>query len=234
MLKVNNIRSGYGEIEIIHDLSLNVEKEKIISIVGANGVGKSTLLKTITGLIKCNSGEIFFENKKISGKAAHNIVEVGISMVPEGRQLFPHLTVKENLEIGSSLSAVKAMRAEKLEEQFEMFPRLKERIKQLAGTLSGGEQQMLATARSLMAMPKLLIMDEPSWGLAPILVTEMFEKILEIKESGTSILLVEQNVTKALEIADFGYVMERGTFTLNGEGKELLNDKALKKAYLGI
>jgi branched-chain amino acid transport system ATP-binding protein len=234
VLKVNNIRSGYGEIEIIHDLSLNVEKEKIISIVGANGVGKSTLLKTITGLIKCNSGEIFFENKKISGKAAHNIVEVGISMVPEGRQLFPHLTVKENLEIGSSLSAVKAMRAEKLEEQFEMFPRLKERIKQLAGTLSGGEQQMLATARSLMAMPKLLIMDEPSWGLAPILVTEMFEKILEIKESGTSILLVEQNVTKALEIADFGYVMERGTFTLNGEGKELLNDKALKKAYLGI
>ncbi len=234
MLKVDNISSGYGDVEIIHNLSFNVKEKKIISIVGANGVGKSTLLKTITGLLKCKNGEIYFKDKKISNKSVHEIVDEGISMVPEGRQLFPQLTVRENLEVGSSLPALKEKRIERMEEQFKMFPRLKERLKQLAGTLSGGEQQMLSTARALMAAPKLLIMDEPSWGLAPILVAEMFEKIMEIKESGTSILLVEQNVTKALEIADFGYVMERGTFTLEGEGKVLLGDKSLKKAYMGI
>lgn len=234
MLSIKNVRSGYGHIEVIHGISFEVPEQKIIAIVGANGVGKSTLLKTITGLLKPTTGEIIFNKTPIAGVAPHDIVKSGISMVPEGRQLFPNLTVLENLEVGSSTPMAKENRQESLEEVFQLFPRLKERVKQLAGTLSGGEQQMLATARALMARPKLLLMDEPSWGLAPLLVTEMFEKIKAIRESGTSILIVEQNVTKTLEMADWGYVIERGEIVLDGEGPALLENEDLKKAYLGI
>lgn len=207
---------------------------QIISIVGANGVGKSTLLKTICGMIKPQSGEIYFNDQRIDGLSPHEIVKLGISMVPEGRQLFNHLTVLENLEVGSSIQRAKAVRKESMEKMFELFPRLKERISQYAGTLSGGEQQMLAMARALMALPTLLIMDEPSWGLAPILVNEMFEQIHKIREQGTSILIVEQNVCKTLQMSDYGYVIERGSIVLQGSGNELLENKELKQAYLGI
>jgi len=207
---------------------------QIISIVGANGVGKSTLLKTICGMIKPQSGEIYFNEQRIDGLSPHEIVKLGISMVPEGRQLFNQLTVLENLEVGSSIRRAKADRKESMEKMFELFPRLKERINQYAGTLSGGEQQMLAMARALMALPTLLIMDEPSWGLAPILVNEMFGQIHAIREQGTSILIVEQNVYKTLQMSDYGYVIERGRIVLQGSGKELLENKELKQAYLGI
>lgn len=228
------MRSGYDKIEVIAGISLDIEKMQIISIVGANGVGKSTLLKTICGMIKPQSGEIYFNDQRIDGLSPHEIVKLGISMVPEGRQLFNHLTVLENLEVGSSIQRAKAVRKESMEKMFELFPRLKERISQYAGTLSGGEQQMLAMARALMALPTLLIMDEPSWGLAPILVNEMFEQIHKIREQGTSILIVEQNVCKTLQMSDYGYVIERGSIVLQGSGNELLENKELKQAYLGI
>lgn len=228
------MRSGYDNIEVIAGISLDIEKMQIISIVGANGVGKSTLLKTICGMIKPQSGEIYFNDQRIDGLSPHEIVKLGISMVPEGRQLFNHLTVLENLEVGSSIQRAKAVRKESMEKMFELFPRLKERISQYAGTLSGGEQQMLAMARALMALPTLLIMDEPSWGLAPILVNEMFEQIHKIREQGTSILIVEQNVCKTLQMSDYGYVIERGSIVLQGSGNELLENKELKQAYLGI
>lgn len=228
------MRSGYDEIEVISGISLDIKKMQIISIVGANGVGKSTLLKTICGMIKPQSGEIYFNEQRIDGLSPHEIVKLGISMVPEGRQLFNQLTVLENLEVGSSIRRAKADRKESMEKMFELFPRLKERINQYAGTLSGGEQQMLAMARALMALPTLLIMDEPSWGLAPILVNEMFGQIHAIREQGTSILIVEQNVYKTLQMSDYGYVIERGRIVLQGSGKELLENKELKQAYLGI
>jgi branched-chain amino acid transport system ATP-binding protein len=228
------VRSGYDEIEVISGISLDIKKMQIISIVGANGVGKSTLLKTICGMIKPQSGEIYFNEQRIDGLSPHEIVKLGISMVPEGRQLFNQLTVLENLEVGSSIRRAKADRKESMEKMFELFPRLKERINQYAGTLSGGEQQMLAMARALMALPTLLIMDEPSWGLAPILVNEMFGQIHAIREQGTSILIVEQNVYKTLQMSDYGYVIERGRIVLQGSGKELLENKELKQAYLGI
>ncbi|MDR3592329.1 MAG: ABC transporter ATP-binding protein [Negativicutes bacterium] len=234
MLTLKNVRSGYDKIEVIAGISLDIEKMQIISIVGANGVGKSTLLKTICGMIKPQSGEIYFNDQRIDGLSPHEIVKLGISMVPEGRQLFNHLTVLENLEVGSSIQRAKAVRKESMEKMFELFPRLKERISQYAGTLSGGEQQMLAMARALMALPTLLIMDEPSWGLAPILVNEMFEQIHKIREQGTSILIVEQNVCKTLQMSDYGYVIERGSIVLQGSGNELLENKELKQAYLGI
>jgi len=213
---------------------LEIKETQVISIVGANGVGKSTLLKTICGLIKPFSGEILFNDRRIDGLPPHKIVKMGISMVPEGRQLFNYLTVLENLEVGSSVKEAKLTRKQSLEEMLVIFPRLKEKLGQYAGTMSGGEQQMLAMARALMAKPKLLIMDEPSWGLAPLLVNSMFEQIEMIRQSGTSILIVEQNVFKTLQLSDYGYVIERGRVVLAGRGQELLENRELKQAYMGI
>jgi branched-chain amino acid transport system ATP-binding protein len=192
------------------------------------------LLKTICGLIKPFSGEILFNDRRIDGLPPHKIVKMGISMVPEGRQLFNYLTVLENLEVGSSVKEAKLTRKQSLEEMLVIFPRLKEKLGQYAGTMSGGEQQMLAMARALMAKPKLLIMDEPSWGLAPLLVNSMFEQIEMIRQSGTSILIVEQNVFKTLQLSDYGYVIERGRVVLAGRGQELLENRELKQAYMGI
>lgn len=213
---------------------MEIKETQVISIVGANGVGKSTLLKTICGLIKPFSGEILFNDRRIDGLPPHKIVKMGISMVPEGRQLFNYLTVLENLEVGSSVKEAKLTRKQSLEEMLVIFPRLKEKLGQYAGTMSGGEQQMLAMARALMAKPKLLIMDEPSWGLAPLLVNSMFEQIEMIRQSGTSILIVEQNVFKTLQLSDYGYVIERGRVVLAGRGQELLENRELKQAYMGI
>ncbi len=219
---------------MITGVFLDIQEGKIISILGANGVGKSTLLKTICGLVKPFSGEILFNDSRIDRRPPHEIVKLGISLIPEGRQLFNHLTVLENLMVGSSIKEAKAQRKQSLEEVYSLFPQLKERLKQLAGTLSGGEQQMVAMARALMARPKLLIMDEPSWGLAPLLVNAMFDQIQEIRNAGTSILIVEQNVFKALQVSDYAYVIERGCIALEGCGKELLANKELKQVYLGI
>jgi branched-chain amino acid transport system ATP-binding protein len=218
----------------VSGVTLEIKETQIISIVGANGVGKSTLLKTICGLIRPYSGEILFNECRIDGLPPHEIVKMGISLVPEGRQLFNYLTVLENLAVGSSIREAKAIRKQSLEEVFFLFPQLKEKLGQSAGTLSGGEQQMLAMARALMARPKLLIMDEPSWGLAPLLVTAMFEQIQAIRQAGTSVLIVEQNVFKTLRISDYGYVIERGRIVLAGYGQELLENKELKQAYMGI
>jgi len=219
---------------VIAGVSLEVQEGKIISIVGANGVGKSTLLKTICGLIRPYQGEILFNDNRIDGLPPHEIVKMGVSLIPEGRQLFNHLTVLENLAVGSSIKQAKALRKQSLEEVFALFPQLQEHLEQLAGTLSGGEQQMVAMARALMARPKLLIMDEPSWGLAPLLVNAMFEQIQAIRKAGTSILIVEQNVFKTLQVSDYAYVIERGRIVLAGNGKELLENTELKQAYMGI
>ena len=219
---------------MIAGVSLEVQEGKIISIVGANGVGKSTLLKTICGLIRPYQGEILFNDNRIDGLPPHEIVKMGVSLIPEGRQLFNHLTVLENLAVGSSIKQAKALRKQSLEEVFALFPQLQEHLEQLAGTLSGGEQQMVAMARALMARPKLLIMDEPSWGLAPRLVSAMFEQIQAIRKAGTSILIVEQNVFKTLQVSDYACVIERGRIVLAGNGKELLENVELKQAYMGI
>ena len=234
MLKVRDVCSGYGDIQIVNGICIDVEDSQIVAIVGSNGVGKSTLLKTITGLIPTRAGTTHFNDELISGLLTNQILDRGISLVPEGRQLFNMMSVEENLYVGSCTKANRKNRTENIAHMFEIFPRLKERCKQLAGTLSGGEQQMLATARALMANPKLLIMDEPSWGLAPILVAELFDTIKRVRDNGTSVLLVEQNVYKALQICDRAYVIEHGSVVLEGEGKDLLINNDLKKAYLGM
>ncbi len=234
MLKVDNVFSGYGDIQIINGISLTVEPGKIVAIVGSNGVGKSTLLKTITGMIPTTGGRTFFNDNLLTGLSTNQILELGVSLVPEGRQLFNFMTVEENLYVGSCTKENRKSRAKNIERMYSIFPVLKDRRTQMAGTLSGGEQQMLATSRSLMSNPKLLIMDEPSWGLAPLLVAELFETIEHVRQSGTSVLLVEQNVYKALQICDRAYVIEHGNIVLEGEGADLLINDDLKKAYLGI
>lgn len=234
MLKVKDLRTGYNGGEIVHGISLEVPDNQIVAIVGGNGAGKSTLIKAITGLIPIMGGEVEYNGEKLNGLSSDKIMQKGICLVPEGRQLFPNMTVEENLDIGSCTKAAHQRRQENKEMVFQMFPRLLERRKQLAGTLSGGEQQMVATARALMSNPKLLIMDEPSWGLAPILVAEMFQTIEDIRASGTSVLIVEQNVGKTLSMADWGYVIENGDVVMQDVGKSLLQDEGLKKAYLGI
>ncbi|HWQ78206.1 MAG TPA: ABC transporter ATP-binding protein [Anaerovoracaceae bacterium] len=234
MLKINNLESGYGNIQILNGISMEIKDNQIVAIVGSNGAGKTTLLKTLTGLIPYMSGETIFDDEKISGLPTHQIVGKGISMVPEGRQLFSGLSVYENMLMGAYMKSAKAARDHSLKEMYELFPRLNERLSQKAGSLSGGEQQMLATARALMSRPKLLLMDEPSWGLAPILTTELFDKIRTIRDSGTSVLIVEQNVYQALKIADWAYVMEKGEIVMEGVGVDLLDHPDLKKAYLGI
>ena len=234
MLKIKNLKSGYNNLPIISDINISLKEGQIIAIVGSNGVGKSTLLRTICGLIHPMEGTINFLGKRIDNLQTHEIVCLGISMVPEGKQLFPSMNVRENLDVGSYAKQVRKFREQTLEEVYNIFPKLKEREKQLAGTLSGGEQQMLATARALMLKPKLLLMDEPSQGLAPFLVIELFEKIKTIRESGTSILIVEQNVFKDLKISDWSYVIEGGRIVLAGEGEDLLENEKLKEAYLGM
>ncbi|MGI6181068.1 MAG: ABC transporter ATP-binding protein [Agathobaculum sp.] len=234
MLKVKDLRTGYNGGEIVHGISLEVPDNQIVAIVGGNGAGKSTLIKAITGLIPIMGGEVEYNGEKLNGLSSDKIMQKGICLVPEGRQLFPNMTVDENLDIGSCTKEAHQRRQENKEKVFKMFPRLLERRKQLAGTLSGGEQQMVATARALMSNPKLLIMDEPSWGLAPILVAEMFQTIEDIRASGTSVLIVEQNVGKTLSMADWGYVIENGVVVMQDVGKTLLQDEGLKKAYLGI
>lgn len=234
MLDVNGLHAGYGDIEIVHGISLKVQDHQIVAIVGANGAGKSTFIKALMGMIPVKKGSVTFDGKDITSLDTNKICDHGITLIPEGRQLFPQMTVEENLDIGACTPTTRKNRERKKEEMFELLPKLRERAKQMAGTLSGGEQQMVATARALMSSPKLLVMDEPSWGLAPILVAELFQTIETVRNEGTAVLIIEQNVAKTLSIADWGYVFENGNVTMEGTGKELLCDEGLKKAFLGI
>jgi branched-chain amino acid transport system ATP-binding protein len=235
MLVVNKLTAGYEGLPIVRGVDITVPDGQIVSLIGANGVGKSTTLKAITGLIKTMEGQVLFDDQDITNLSTSKICELGISMIPEGRQLFPTLTVSENLDVGSTLKKNRVKRSSRKEYVYNIFPRLKERESQLAGTLSGGEQQMVATGRALMSNPKLLILDEPTWGLAPMLVTELFEVIQTIvTEESISILLVEQTVGRALEMSDWAYVLENGSVAMEGTGKELLNNKKLKEVYMGM
>ena len=231
MLKVNDINVYYGNIHALKGISLEVHEDEIVALIGANGAGKSTTLKTISGLMHSKTGSITLMNEDITHAEAHKLVSKGLAHVPEGRRIFLHMTVLENLEMGAytQLGYVK----EGIADVFERFPRLKHRKNQIAGTLSGGEQQMLAMGRALMSKPKLLMLDEPSMGLAPILVQQIFDIIKELHEAGTTILLVEQNAEMALRIADRAYVLESGRITLSGTGAELAQSDSVKKAYLG-
>ncbi|MGZ0086966.1 ABC transporter ATP-binding protein [Caldibacillus thermoamylovorans] len=233
MLNVNGIDVFYGNIHALKGVSLEVNKGEIVTLIGANGAGKTTLLKTISGLLKPKNGDIVYEGASIAGKAAQWIVKQGISHVPEGRRVFANMTVEENLELGAFLRKDKDGIQQDFAKVFQLFPRLEERRKQLAGTLSGGEQQMLAIGRALMARPKLLLLDEPSMGLAPLLVKTIFRIIQEINASGTTILLVEQNAHMALSIADRAYVLESGRVVLSGTAAELQASEQVKQAYLG-
>jgi len=232
ILSVEDIHVFYGAIHAIKGVSLEVREDEIVTLIGANGAGKSTTLNAITGLLKPRSGKIVYDDKLISGKKASKIVPRGLCLCPEGRRIFQQLTVRENLDMGGYTRSRSEIR-ESMDEMFERFPRLKEREKQIAGTLSGGEQQMLAMARALMARPKLLMLDEPSMGLAPILVEQIFDIIKELHGSGVTILLVEQNARMALSVADRAYVMETGVITMTGKASALLHNDAVQKAYLG-
>jgi len=234
LLQVERINVFYGDIRALREVSLSASPGEIASIVGGNGAGKTTTLKTISGLLRPASGSVVFEGVAIHLLPPHRIVELGISQVPEGRKLFPRMSVLENLHMGSHLPEARKRREDTLTRIFGLFPILQERSRQFAGTLSGGEQQMLAIARGLMSRPKLLILDEPSLGLAPLLVTEIFEIIAEINRHATSILLVEQNVQRSLSISHRGYVLENGAIVLQGEGKELLKSEYMMKAFLGM
>ena len=233
MLEVKNIQVAYGKIVAVKDVSVTVNQGEIVTLIGSNGAGKSTTLRTISGLIKPKSGEILFNGKRIDGVPGHEIVGMGICHSPEGRRIFPRMTVKENLELGAFLRNNKSEVAADMERVLDLFPRLKERIKQTAGTMSGGEQQMLAVSRALMGDPKLLLLDEPSMGLAPVLVELIFDTIVKIRKQGITILLIEQNATAALEVADRAYVLESGKVKMSGSAKELSSDNKVTKAYLG-
>jgi len=234
MLKVDKIDVYYGDVQALWEVSFEMWEKGITVIAGSNGAGKSTTLKTVAGLLQPRTGVIEFLGQRIDRLPPHHIVGKGISLVPEGRMLFSKLTVLDNLRLGNYLPEVRTTRIENLERVFRLFPVLKERKDQIAGTLSGGEQQMLAIGRGLMSRPRLLMLDEPSLGLAPKLISEMFSLLLRISEEGVSILLVEQNVKKALELADKAYVIENGRITLEGSGTELLQDDKVRKAYLGM
>jgi branched-chain amino acid transport system ATP-binding protein len=233
MLKIEDINVYYGNIHALKGVSLAINEGEIVTLIGANGAGKSTLLKTISGLLKPKNGSILFEGQSISGKVAQAIVKQGLSHVPEGRRVFANMSVEENLELGAYLRKDKQGIKEDFEKVYNLFPRLLERRKQLSGTLSGGEQQMLAMGRALMARPKLLLLDEPSMGLAPLLVKTIFRIIEEINKSGTTILLVEQNANMALSIADRAYVIETGKIVLSGSSDELNQSDQIRMAYLG-
>ena len=232
MLKIDDINVYYGNIHAIKGVSFTVCAGEIVTLIGANGAGKSTILKTVSGLLRSKTGSIRFLDKEISTVLPHKIVESGLAHVPEGRRIFLQMTVEENLEMGAFTQPQSNISA-KLEAVYEQFPRLKERREQIAGTLSGGEQQMLAIGRALMSQPKLLMLDEPSMGLAPILVDQIFEIIKSLRQNGSTILLVEQNAQMALSIADRAYVLETGKIILTGTGKELIQSDEIRKAYLG-
>lgn len=234
MLVINNIFVGYGDTTVVQGLSMEVLGGELVSLLGANGAGKTTVLKTISGLIKAKSGECRFMGENISGLEPHEIVARGLIQVPEGRKLFPGMTVLENLELGAYSKVAKKDKKKNLEYVFSMLPDLMSKSRNLAGSLSGGQQQMLAIGRGLMASPKLLILDEPSIGLSPLLTQTMFDIIAKIKLQGVTILLVEQNVNHALGMADRGYVIEQGCIVMDGSAKKLLHDEHLKKAYLGM
>jgi branched-chain amino acid transport system ATP-binding protein len=234
MLEIKNLKVNYAAITALHGVSLTVRAGGIVTLIGSNGAGKTTTLKTISGLLKPKSGEIIYDGRNIAGLPPHEIVKRGLSHVPEGRMIFANLTVLENLQMGAYLVRDKKAVRRELEFVFTTFPRLKERDQQIAGTLSGGEQQMLAIGRALMSRPKFLMLDEPSLGLAPLLVKTIFEKIVEInRERGLTILLVEQNANRALEISSFGYVLETGKITLQGDSVSLRQNPQVKSAYLG-
>jgi len=234
MLEVKKICAGYGGIQVLWDISLEVKTGEVVALVGANGAGKSTLLKTIAGLLKQSSGEIHFEEKHIENLPASTVVARGLALVPEGRRVFPYMTVKENLEMGAYTVKDQAEVQGHLERVFGLFPKLKERQKQLAGTFSGGEQQMLVIGRALMSNPRFLMLDEPSLGLQPTIVANVFESLGILHGQGVTILLVEQNVRKSLQIAQRGYVLEHGRVVMAGDSKKLLADEGVRKAYLGI
>ncbi|MCI7618330.1 MAG: ABC transporter ATP-binding protein [Firmicutes bacterium] len=233
MLEVRDLEVNYGSINAIKKISFDVNEGEVIALIGANGAGKTTTLHTITGLLKAKSGSVKFEGKELLKTPPHKIVEMGMAHVPEGRRIFQQLTVYKNLTLGAFTRKDKASIDETLRMVYGKFPRLEERKKQVAGTLSGGEQQMLAMGRALMSKPKIVLMDEPSMGLSPLFVSEVFKIIEEIRASGTTVLLVEQNAKKALEIADRAYVLETGRIVLSGDAKDLMNDDSVKKAYLG-
>jgi len=234
MLKVSKINTFYGKAQALWDVSLKVDETEIVALIGANGAGKTTLLNTICGLLRPASGTVKFLGQRIDGVAPHNIVKLGISHVPEGRRLFPEMTVRENLEMGAYSSQAWKQKGETFKQVYQVFPALKEREGQLAKTLSGGEQQMLAMGRGLMSKPRLCMFDEPSFGLAPMLVLEVFQVIQALREQGITILLIEQNVRHTLEIADRAYVLENGRVVLEGTCQQCLQSEHVKKAYLGI
>ena len=233
LLKLNNLNVHYGAIHALKDVTLHIEEGEIVSLIGANGAGKTTTLRTISGLEKKTSGEILFMDKDISKMLASDIVKLGISHVPEGRRIFPRMSVYENLEVGAITRKDKENIAKDFKKSFELFPKLFERKNQLAGTLSGGEQQMLAIARGLLARPKLLLLDEPSMGLAPLIVEEIFNIVKDINSTGTTVLLVEQNANLALKYSNRGYILKNGYIDLEGNSKDLFNNEEVKKAYLG-
>ena len=234
MLKVNNINTFYGKAQALWDVSLRIDEAEIVALIGSNGAGKSTLLNTISGLLRPASGSIEFLDQRIDILAPHAIVELGISHIPEGRKLFSEMSVRENLEMGAYTSEAWKRKGETAKQVYQVFPTLKERAKQLARTLSGGEQQMLAMGRGLMSGPKLCMFDEPSYGLAPRLMMEVFEVIKSLREQGITILLIEQNVPRTLEIADRAYVLENGRIVLEGTCAQCLENEHVKKAYLGL
>lgn len=233
LLEIKDLEVNYGVIKAIKGVSFDVNEGEIIALIGANGAGKTTILHTITGLIQAKKGSIVFDGKELTKTPPHKIVSMGMAHVPEGRRIFQQLSVLENLKLGAYTRKDKSEIASTLKMVYERFPRLEERKNQVAGTLSGGEQQMLAMGRALMSKPRIILMDEPSMGLSPLFVSEIFDIIKVINESGTTVLLVEQNAKKALSIADRAYVLETGNITLSGDAKDLINDESVKKAYLG-
>lgn len=234
ILEIKDVTSGYGEVQILWGVTMGLTEGKLTSLVGANGVGKTTLLKTVTGLLKPWSGSIHFDGQDISHLPAHKKPDLGVVLVPEGRQLFTDMTVEENLEMGASPPRARADFSKNLEIVYDMFPRLKERRSQKAGTMSGGEQQMLAVARGIMASPRILMIDELSLGLAPVLVIQLFESLRKLKKTGMTILLVEQNVQMALAVSDYAYVLAQGKVEIDGPARELMNNEHIRSAYLGL
>jgi branched-chain amino acid transport system ATP-binding protein len=233
LIELENVAAGYGDVQVLWGVTLTVREGEIATLVGANGAGKTTTLKTISGVVRATKGSMLYDGERIDTLPSHQIAARGISHVPEGRRLFPLMTIRENLELGVTSEVARKNRKESLEQVFSLFPKLKERAAQMAGTLSGGEQQMVAIGRGLMARPRLLMLDEPSLGLAPIVVREMFEIIREVNRAGITVLLVEQNVQQSLKISDRAFVLENGRVVLEGIGAELLDDERVREAYLG-
>jgi branched-chain amino acid transport system ATP-binding protein len=233
VLQISDLTAGYGKSEVLRGISLDVKSGEVVTIIGANGAGKSTTLKTLCGIVPATSGRIRFEGVDITNKSPHEIVDLGITMIPEGRQLFPFLSVRDNLLMGAYKRSARKTIQQRLEQMLEIFPRVRERLSQYAGSLSGGEQQMVAIARGMMASPKLLIFDEPSLGLSPLLVEQMFDVIRTVVSQGITVLIVEQNVFHTLSLADRGYVLEDGRIALSGSGAELLDSPHVRRAYLG-